>query len=130
MGLRVARSCDDVATTRPCVPVPGVRVARLAGVDPKARSDLRSGQGAQTPAVTGRYVEHVETQKTVSFEQARRADGSFEAGVVWFCQIFGKVLAKVWQSLAAVTRLPSELRQIRNQRSPPLQRWSLLINRE
>ena len=43
---------------------------------------------------------------------------------------FVKSLAKFWQSLAAVTRLPSELRQIRNQRSPPLQRWSLLINRE
>jgi hypothetical protein len=75
-----------------------VRVARLAGVDPKASSDLRSGQGAQTPAVTGRYVEHVETQKTVSFEQARRADGSFEARCcvvlsnLW--QSFGKGLAK------------------------------------
>ena len=44
MALRVARGCDDVATTRPCVRVPGVRVARLAGFDPKARSDLRSGQ--------------------------------------------------------------------------------------
>ena len=32
-----------------CVRVPGVRVARLAGFDPKARSDLHSGQGAQTP---------------------------------------------------------------------------------
>ncbi len=49
MALRVARGCDDVATTRPCVRVPGVRVARLAGFDPKARSDLHSGQGAQTP---------------------------------------------------------------------------------
>jgi hypothetical protein len=32
----------------PCVHVPGVRVARLAGFDAKARSDLRSGQGART----------------------------------------------------------------------------------
>jgi len=44
MALRVARGCDDVATTRPCVRVPGVRDARLAGFDPKARTDLRSGQ--------------------------------------------------------------------------------------
>ena len=43
MALRAACSCDDVATTRPCVRVPGVRVARLAWFDPKARSDLRSG---------------------------------------------------------------------------------------
>ena len=35
MALRVARGCVDLAATRPCVRVPGVRVARLAGFDPE-----------------------------------------------------------------------------------------------
>jgi hypothetical protein len=37
MVLRAARGCVDLAATRPCVRVPGVRVARLAGFDPEGQ---------------------------------------------------------------------------------------------
>jgi hypothetical protein len=49
MSLRVARGCVDLAATRPCVCVVACASRGWPGSIPKARSDLRSGQGARTP---------------------------------------------------------------------------------